>query len=147
MEDRVYKQDYLADTLDINIKTINNWIAAGWFRDVDWENHEEQIRIPASALFLLITGEEVAIQKVIDHYLEKQKKEVNSNEMNEEAYNIVRRTIEVSDLITFYEERYNWTYEVVVKEKGNPNTTECWRWGREGKEWRNLLREIRELKF
>ncbi|MEK5357909.1 hypothetical protein [Paenibacillus sp. FSL L8-0709] len=121
LEDRVYTLDYLADIFGINIKYINEWVEAGRFRGVDWGKHKYQVRIPVSAMFILLAGEEVPIQKVIDRYLEIQKEnEVDPNNMDKESYNILR-TIEVSKLITFYDERYNGTYEFVLKEKGNPN--------------------------
>ncbi|MEK4286649.1 hypothetical protein [Paenibacillus sp. FSL P4-0502] len=143
MEDKAYTLDYLADTFGINIKIINNWVAAGRFRDMDRENDKEQVRIPASALFLLISGEEIAIQKAIDRYSEIQRvNEIDPSKIDEAAYNILR-TIEVSKLITFFEERYNGPFEVVLEDMGDPFTTDSWQWCREGKEWRSLLLEVK----
>lgn len=63
--------------------------------------------------------------------------------INEEEYKI-ERLKEIVRTVIFFEERYGGSYEQVMLEKGDPNTTGDWKWEREGEEWINYLVEIRK---
>lgn len=64
--------------------------------------------------------------------------------LDDHIYN-AERIKENVNLICFFEDRYEGTFEEVVKIKGDPYQSSDWQWCREGKEWRFHLKEIGDL--
>ena len=134
MEANHYTLDQLAIFFFFCIATVDKWIANGRIKDMD--KHIE--RISDRAIWLSEAGKEVPIREVLERYLLNQMKEVNTIEMDEEEYEF-ERLKEIVMTINFFEKRYGGSYEQIVLENGDPDRTDDWQWGREGKEWSYLM--------
>ncbi|MEB3103929.1 hypothetical protein [Ferviditalea candida] len=139
-----YTTGQLARFFGVSITTINKWIATGRLIGVERADRNKHARISDSTIWVSPTGEHIPVRDVVERFVESESQELNTIDMDEARYK-VERLKEIVKTINFFEERYGGSYEKVVGEKGDPFTTDDWQWGREGKEWKNLLREIGDL--
>lgn len=141
---KTYTTGQLARFFGVSITTINKWIASGRLLGAERTVRNKQARISEHTIWVSPTGEQVPVREIVDRYVEKQSKEINTADMDDAQYNLLRIK-EIVETINFYENRYGGTYEEVVREKGDPFTSDDWQWGREGKEWNNLLKDIGDI--
>lgn len=139
---RIYTTGQLAKFFGVSITTINKWISAGRFVGVERTERNKQARISELAFWISPTGEKVQVQEIVDRFIQKQS--FQSTELDDQQYK-VERVKHIASTVSFYENRYGGSYQTVIKQKGDPYLTEDWMWGREGKEWHSLIKEIAKL--
>lgn len=131
----------LAKIFGVSISTINNWIDAKRFIGFSREKRNKQARIKETTVWISPTGEHMTVGEVHKLYEENQKRLAKKPE-DEGRVGHIRYLVET---ISFFEKRYNGTFEKVVLEKGDPKMSDDFMWSREGTEWRSLLREINAI--
>ncbi|MEB3103973.1 hypothetical protein [Ferviditalea candida] len=139
---RSYSTGQLARFFGVSITTVNKWIATGRLVGIERSARNKQARISENTIWISPTGEQIPVREVVERYIQIQ--DVKTSQMDEQEYKI-ERVKEIVKIINFFEERYGGTYQKVVEQKGDPYLTDDWQWGREGKEWHYLLKEIGDL--
>jgi len=135
-----YTTGQLATFFGVSITTINKWIASNRLIGVERTDKFKQARISENVIWVSPTGEKTPVYEVVERYHQNKL----SIDLNDQEYK-VERIKEIVKMVTFFEERYGGTYQKVLITKGDPYQTDDWQWGREGKEWHYLLKEIGDL--
>ncbi|MWC30139.1 hypothetical protein [Paenibacillus sp. MMS18-CY102] len=135
-----YTTGQLAKFFGVSITTINKWIASDRLIGVERTDRFKQARISENVMWVSPTGEKTPVYEVVERYHQNNQ----PIDLSDQEYKI-ERIKEIVKMITFFEERYGGTYQKVLKSKGDPYQSEDWQWGREGKEWQYLLKEIGDL--
>jgi hypothetical protein len=138
----MYSTEQLSRIFGVSLATINKWVATGRLVGIERSTIDRQARIPENTIWLSPTGEQVPVREVVERYIQNQ--DMKTVQMDDQDYTI-ERVKEIVRTINFFEERHGGTYQRVVEQKGDPFSTDDWQWGREGKEWKYLLREIDSL--
>nr|WP_150959898.1 hypothetical protein [Aneurinibacillus sp. XH2] len=139
---RTYSTGQLAKFFGVSITTINNWITGRRFIGVERMERNKQARISENTIWISPTEERIPVRDIVEIYEQKQRRGNSSISDDGGNLNRIRYIIET---INYFEKRYGKPYSEVIVEKGNPDDSEDWIWAREGKEWKSLLKEIKDL--
>lgn len=138
---KTYSTGQLAKIFGVSITTINNWIKAGRFVGFHRGKENQQARISEYTQWIDPTGKRMTVGEIFADY--DKNNELFLGPTSETRH--LDRIRYVVETIDFFEKQYGDSYEVIRSQKGEPSSSEDFKWSREGSEWGSLLREIGDL--